>query len=262
MKGLTRPSFLPYFDYVLRQLERPSVKARRYEDWRDHCDRLVRSRAPRDYQVVHAVVDAADYGVPQRRDRVVALAVREDLDVTPQLPRATHSSDALVYAKWVERSYWSEHGLPEPAIPASLERTVRRLKDEGKPMLERWRTLRDALAGLPTPVDEEEHPTIANHVGIPGARRYKGHDGSALDEPAKTLKAGVHGVPGGEGTVLLDDGTVRYLSVREAGRVQTFPDEYVFVGSRTRAMRQIGNAVPVELARVVGLHVRRAVLGA
>jgi DNA (cytosine-5)-methyltransferase 1 len=259
VKGLTRPSFFPYFEYVLRQLARPSVKLRGGEEWRDHSDRLLRSRAPLEYRVIHGIVDAANYGVPQRRDRVVLLAARDDLGVDPSLPEPTHSAEALVYSKWVERSYWSEHGLPEPLVPSELDATVQRLKDAGKPMAERWRTLRDALRGLPAPVDGEEHGTIANHVGIPGARRYKGHEGSALDDPAKTLKAGVHGVPGGEGTVLLDDGSVRYLSVREAARVQSFPDKYVFAGSRTRAMRQIGNAVPVRLAEALGLHVRRVV---
>lgn len=256
VRGLTRPSFLPYFEYVLCQLERPDLAPKDGEGWRDHSDRLARSRRPASYRVAHCVVDAADYGVPQHRRRVVVIALREDLGEEPTIPEPTHSADALSYAKWVERSYWGEHSLPEQPVPAGMEAIVRALKDAGKPLTERWRTLRDALRGLPDPVDGEEHPKVANHVGIPGARRYAGHDGSALDEPAKTLKAGVHGVPGGEGTVILDDGAVRYLTVREAARVQTFPDDYVFAGSRTRAMRQIGNAVPVRLAEVLGLHVR------
>ena len=56
------------------------------------------------------------------------------------------------------------------------------------------------------------------------ARKYlAGHTGSALDEPAKTLKAGDHGVPGGENMLMLPDGTVRYFTVRESARLQTFP---------------------------------------
>ena len=71
----------------------------------------------------------------------------------------------------------------------------------------------------------------------------------------KTLKAGVHGVPGGENMVVLDDGSVRYLTVREAARVQTFPDGYMLHGAWSEAMRQLGNAVPVKLAHVVASSV-------
>ena len=47
------------------------------------------------------------------------------------------------------------------------------------------------------------------------------------------------------------NGAVRYYSTREAARIQTFPDDYALHGAWSEAMRQIGNAVPVELARIV-----------
>ena len=53
-----------------------------------------------------------------------------------------------------------------------------------------------------------------------------------------------------------EDGTCRYFSVREAARLQTFPDSYVFPGSWTEAMRQIGNAVPVTLGQALANGVR------
>ena len=79
-----------------------------------------------------------------------------------------------------------------------------------------------------------------------------------MDLPAKTLKAGDHGVPGGENMVILDDGDVRYFTVRECARLQTFPDEFIFHGTWTEAMRQLGNAVPIKLAFVVTTSVERA----
>jgi DNA (cytosine-5)-methyltransferase 1 len=76
-----------------------------------------------------------------------------------------------------------------------------------------------------------------------------------LDEPAKALKAGDHGVPGGENMMIHPNGQVRYFTVRESARLQTFPDNYLFPGSWTESMRQLGNAVPVQLAGVVASSV-------
>ena len=55
--------------------------------------------------------------------------------------------------------------------------------------------------------------------------------------------------------VKLEDGTTRYLTIDEAKRIQTFPDEYIITGSWTEGMRQLGNAVPVKLAYVIGKSV-------
>jgi DNA (cytosine-5)-methyltransferase 1 len=77
-----------------------------------------------------------------------------------------------------------------------------------------------------------------------------------MDEPSKTLKAGDHGVPGGENTIVMENGAVRYLTVREAARIQTFPDEYFFPCAWTESMRQLGNAVPVKLAEKVAGSIR------
>jgi DNA (cytosine-5)-methyltransferase 1 len=58
------------------------------------------------------------------------------------------------------------------------------------------------------------------------------------------------------------DGTVRYFTARETARIQTFPDGYVFHGSWSETMRQLGNAVPVALARVVASSVAQALIEA
>ena len=126
----------------------------------------------------------------------------------------------------------------------------------------RWRTVRDALTGLPEPVDFQEHALFANHAGKPGARSYVGHTGSPMDEPAKTLKAGVHGVPGGENMLRRADGSVRYFTPREAARLQTFPDEYCFSGPWSEIVRQLGNAVPVWMAERMARSIRGLLEGA
>jgi DNA (cytosine-5)-methyltransferase 1 len=119
-----------------------------------------------------------------------------------------------------------------------------------------WRTVRDTLVGLPDPqLNPHEASEHLNHRFQPGARPYAGHTGSVVDLPAKTLKAGDHGVPGGENMLVKLDGSVRYFSVRESARLQTFPDGYEFHGSWTETMRQLGNAVPVLLAQTVAASV-------
>jgi DNA (cytosine-5)-methyltransferase 1 len=181
------------------------------------------------------------------------MGVRADLGIEPQIPGPTHSRLALLAAQ-ADGSYWAEHGLEPRGIVLKTTAAERAMLERGDSFdlaLERWRTLRDALKGLPEPVEREEHPHFAQHVGIPGARLYKGHAGSVLDAPSKSVKAGVHGVPGGEHIVVRDDGSYRYMTVRECARLQGFPDDYEFSGPRSEAMRQIGNAVPVDLARTM-----------
>jgi DNA (cytosine-5)-methyltransferase 1 len=112
---------------------------------------------------------------------------------------------------------------------------------------------------LPEPIgDYVEHPDWLHHVGWPGARQYPGHTPNLLDRPAKTVKAGVHGVPGGESVLRKDDGSIRYMTVRETARVMTFPDDWQLAGPRGEQMRQLGNAVPVQLGRVIAESVAKA----
>jgi DNA (cytosine-5)-methyltransferase 1 len=110
---------------------------------------------------------------------------------------------------------------------------------------ENWRTIRDVL-GSPAP-------------GKKLAKQYAGHTGSRLDAPAKTIKAGAHGVPGGENMIILDNGRTRYLTADEAKIIQTFPADFKISGGWGEAMRQIGNAVPVLLAEAVGKAVYRTI---
>ena len=263
VKGLTRASFATYLAYIVHQLSYPDIVRGGDEDWQRHLARLEQhhtsgARCGLHYNVVYRVLNAANYGVPQKRERVVFVGFREDLAIEWSFPEETHSFDALLWDQARDSTYWDRHRV------ASANRSMdNRLHDRGMRLLEKpasapWQTVRDALADIPDP---EFHPDamkkFTNHRFQPGARSYAGHTGSPLDEPAKTLKAGVHGVPGGENMLARPDGTVRYFSVRESARLQTFPDTFQFHGSWTESMRQLGNAVPVELARVIGQNVAR-----
>jgi DNA (cytosine-5)-methyltransferase 1 len=265
VRGLLRKSFAKYFGYVLLQLQYPDLTRRRDEEWTDHVSRLEKhhtsgvERGLR-YRVVFQRVNAADFGVPQHRERVVIVGFRWDIQEPWSFPRPTHSEDALEAAKWMTGVYWDEHHIARSKRPTAPSGVKDRLGDtEPLPYSARWRTVRDALAGLPDPRSPQACRT-ANHRFQPGARKYPGHTGSELDSPAKTLKAGDHGVPGGENMLAFPDSSVRYFTVRESARLQTFPDWYLFPSSWTESMRQIGNAVPVMLATAVGATVATTLL--
>ena len=172
-------------------------------------------------------------------------------------PEETHSRDALLADQLVTGSYWDRHQVARrdrpPATKAEASAATR-LRRQNEPLNSLpWRTVRDALVGLPDPrVSSGFH---LNHRYQPGARSYPGHTGSPLDQPAKTLKAGDHGVPGGENMLVRPDGSVRYFTARESARLQTFPDGYLLHGSWSEIMRQLGNAVPVRLGEVVAASV-------
>ena len=259
VKGLLRPSFANYYNYIIHQLRFPDVPLRDGEGWTDHFSRLEHLYTSGNhkglrYNVVYECLNAADFGVPQRRERVLVVGIRADLGVEFSFPRGSYSQEALLHDQWVTGEYWERHRIPKskrPDTPPSrMKRRVEQLfrgafDNLGHP----WRTVRDAIRDLPTVGIGQTSSKALNHFLNPGARAYPGHDGSRWDEPAKTLKAGDHGVPGGENTLRFDGVSVRYFSVRECARLQTFPDDWFFEGSWTEAMRQLGNAVPVDLAK-------------
>lgn len=261
VKGITRSSFANYFSYIQLQLEFPEVPPRQDENWTEHLARLQvektsgkRRSKGLTYNVVPTLVNAANYGVPQKRERVFIVGFRDDLETEWSFPSPTHSYDALLRDQWITGVYWKRHGLGIPPIPQKLANRVAKLRQA--PLFDTlaWRTVRDAIQGLPDP-QSRAAAQMPNHVFQAGARSYTGHTGSPLDLPAKTLKAGDHGVPGGENMLVDDDGGVRYFTVRESARIQTFPDGFRFHGSWTETMRQLGNAVPVLLAQRVASSV-------
>lgn len=264
VRGLARPSFRPYLEYILLQLALPGVQRHEAEDWRGHKERLTEAFTTGEtgshpaYDVRLAAVECANFGVPQKRNRIFIVGFRTDVGATWEWPEETHSATELERAKFETGEYWEDHSISESELP---DEARSRLRGNGATPPSngtcRWRTVRDVIAPLPLPPERRAHDIHPNHVGIPGAKKYPGHTGSPLDEPAKTLKAGVHGVPGGENMLRRPDGSVRYFTVFESSLLQTFPEDYVFHGSRTAAMRQIGNAAPVRVSELLAKRIRR-----
>ncbi|MGI8504600.1 MAG: DNA cytosine methyltransferase [Hassallia sp.] len=265
VRGLLRQNFINYFEYITLQLAYPKLQPKSNESWVEHLARLEchhNSGIGNDlaYRVTFRLLNAADYGVPQKRERVFIVGFRSDNHANWSFPEPTHTEEALIWHKWVTSEYWERHGISSHDRPEMPARLKSRLERFGANLLGTmaapWRTVRDALADLPPPENVDIAASIPNHVYMTGARIYPGHTGSPLDEPAKTLKAGVHGVPGGENMLALPDGKVRYFTVREAARLQTFPDNYYFPCTWGESMRQIGNAVPVTLAYIIASSIR------
>jgi len=241
VKGLLRTAFSGYLEYVLLQLSRPGVAPGDKESPDEHMKRLRQSDA--EYEVARGLLNAADFGVPQTRERVFILASKSGNDLGT--PSPTHSRRSLLRSQWVTGEYWARHGIEPPEPPARLSKRIAEAKELGDDGLLPWRTVRDAISDI-------MYDSPARK-----AKSYKGHTGSDLDMPSKTLKAGVHGVPGGENMVRLPEGD-RHYTVREAARVQGFPDSWSFPHSWTTGMRQIGNAVPPPLAEAVTKSLARA----
>ncbi|MET8838914.1 DNA (cytosine-5-)-methyltransferase [Streptomyces rubiginosohelvolus] len=303
VRGLLRPSFAEYFQYIQNEMRLPFEKRDDEVKWQDHNDHLTRildqlsdeDSDPDHYKVVMVPVNAAKYGVPQVRNRVVIVAFRADLGVDvnafEKYVKTERFSESALFRSMRDDDgpYWQRHPDVEDhvrdRVRARLPKVIK--EDDCQP----WRTLRDAIQGYGTDVKLPALPSVdlerlhekfdfgreidvVGHIGWPGARIYKGHTPNELDRPAKTVKAGVHGVPGGESVMLLDkrirDASSpedwaylhRYMTVRETARVMTFPDEWHGSGPRGEQMRQLGNAVPVALGEFFAKAVADALAAA
>lgn len=166
------------------------------------------------YKVKYKVLNAANYGVPQRRERVIILGARNDVDFNLVHPEPTHSDVSNLFS--------------------------------GK---KSWVSIGDALKNIPEP--EEEHNLI-NHTYSKFKLKFNGYIGNrAIDpnKPAPTVTA--RGDEKGGVVVLHHPNNHRRMSVRELALTQSFPIDFIFEGNNSSAYRQIGNAVPPMLAFAV-----------
>ena len=206
------------------------------------------------YKVVYDVVNAADYGVPQLRKRFVLHAIRYDIYEVLQskgrdisLPETTHSKDGKGGKKrWVTVREIFE-GLPKISAGERYNDNIIKnhycanLSDIN---IERMQIIR-ANGGTRTALPE--------HLVLKCHKKYNGHaDVYGImnpDAPAPTMTGGCLSYSKGRFGHPFED---RAISVREAARLQTFPDDYVFGESLTKSALEIGNAVPIKLVEASG----------
>jgi DNA (cytosine-5)-methyltransferase 1 len=162
------------------------------------------------YKAHYKILNAADFGVPQKRRRVIILGTRDDVEPTIVHPKPTYS--------------------PKPKT------TI-----EGR-TLKRWLTVREAISDLPEPDTGKDIP---NHYGTKHKVKVNGFIGNRAtkwDDPSPTI-VGRGGGTGGP-VIIPHPNLHRRMTVRETARLQSFPDTFIFEGSTSSQYRQIGNAVP------------------
>ena len=190
------------------------------------------------YYIIFGLVNCADYGVPQKRYRVIFIGSRDGEDIA--LPKATHSKNG-------------DHGT------------------------DRWVTLKDAIGGMngkpefvPFPEDRKDLlkcltpgqnwsdlPKMLQRGALGAAAdTWGGRTGFcrrlAWDVPAPTLTTD----PIGRATTLCHPTKLRPLSVQECAKLQQFPDSWTFSGATRQKYTQIGNAVPTGLGSAIGRMLR------
>lgn len=174
--------------------------------------RILADFAEAGYSVSHRLFNAADFGVPQKRERVIIVGVREDLEFRFEFPEPTHAKD-------------------------------------GANGLAKWVGIGDALSVFPDP---DFDSSVPNHTYSKYKLNFNGYLGHRpLDPklPAPTVTA--RGDDRGGVVILPHPNAKRRMTGRELATVQSFPPDFEFCGRLSSVYRQIGNAVPPRLARAI-----------
>ncbi|MCJ7635351.1 DNA cytosine methyltransferase [Candidatus Bathyarchaeota archaeon] len=172
------------------------------------------------YECRHALLNASRYGVPQSRERVFILGVRDDLEVDVGFPP--------------KATYFKEAGS-----------NVKKIVSVG-----------EALAGIPEP---ESNHRLKNHVYTKFKLKFNGYICNRKIDPKKpspTITA--RGDNRGGAMIMPHPKSHRRMSCRELAAIQSFPLDFEFVGSMTSVYRQIANAVPPLMSKAVAEVIKRS----
>lgn len=201
---------------------------------------ILKELADLKYYIVFGLVNAADYGVPQKRWRVIFIGSRDGEEI--HLPEATHTKEQNnCLSPWMTlRDAIGKFREKNPEyVPFAQERLkfLKRLK-AGENWTDLPKHLQRAALGA-------AYDSWGGRVGF--CRRL------TWDEPSPTLTTS----PTGRATTLCHPSKLRPLTVEEYAALQQFPKDWQFFGSNQQKYIQIGNAVPVGLGQAIGKILRQ-----
>lgn len=191
------------------------------------------------YKCEYKVLEAEKFGVPQKRRRLFFIGTNRDVPI--RFPRETHSEGNFRTAS--EALNDVSNDLANMTYANTTDKTIKKIKHI--PPGGYYQDLPDRLktkkyrCGCEDTNNCQHDPVIVKRYGTYLRRLHP-------EEPSLTVS----------NNPFIHPAEDRYLTPREMARLQTFPDEYTFCGTKTDVMKQIGNAVPVRLAEVLGEHLR------
>ena len=214
------------------------------------------------------LLNAADFGVPQIRERVIIIGVRKDIDVDPKdiylKLRKTHSNDISEGLKPYITVREAITDLPKLQAGEGTEVQKYDVQDEVSEYVKKIHTsggiIYNHVARKHNDQDRERYrilsannwqlidlqkvrPDLIHHDPKHFGNRYTVQE---FDKPGRTVVA--HLYKDGNLFIHPDTTQARTFTVREAARIQSFPDDFFFEGSRTDQYKQVGNAVPPIMA--------------
>lgn len=234
------------------------------------------------YDVSLKVLNSANYGVPQVRKRVIILGVRKDLQLS-----ASDVHDGIIKTHYdPEMPIEEKKGLKKyVTVRDAISELPFLLQGEGKSVVEfhsnrdneflkkivpqNYSVLRDHVARKHNEKDVQRYRAMSenhwNFQELLANREDLRHEKQRVfgnsytvqwwDLPSKTIIA--HLYKDGNQFIHPDSNQARTFTVREAARIQSFPDDFVFEGSRTDQFKQVGNAVPPLLAEAIAKCLKR-----
>jgi len=187
------------------------------------------------YTVTVELVNAADYGVPQKRERVIFIGSRDGFQVSMPPPMFVKSEDMFI-PRWRtlgDALVGLQENSPEITPFSAARKKYLKLLKEGQ----NWRNLPAKLI-----------PEAMGGAYTSGGGKVGFYRRLSFARPSPTVSTS----PVQKSTCLCHPTELRPLSVREYARIQQFPDDWIFEGSIAAKYRQIGNAVPVGLGYQIG----------